>query len=474
MPDDGQALYVQGLQALRSGETDDAVTLLTQALRRQPMHQGMRRNLVRALLAAECHDQVVIQANTALSGAPNDAELHFARGTALNALGRSAEACAAFARALSLQPNHAPSWLNMGNASADLDDLQSAETLYRTALRLDATMPEAHASLGYVLTMQGRLPEAIAACKTAIQLWPDCSQAHWNLAVATLLGGDLHTGWQEFEWRKRHPSFRADFLDLPGQPWDGTDARGRTILVRAEQGFGDVVQFARFLALIRDLGGTPILMCPPSLVPLIQSMPGIQVVPSSAPLPRYDAWVDLLSVPGLFATTLDSIPAPDRYLFADPVRTQNWRERLPAGRKVGLAFAGNPKHSGDRRRSVPLSLIDMLPNVPGQSFVNLQHGPSAQGLPFPDLTHWMADYADTAALVENLDLVVTVDTSVAHLAGALGKPVWILLPHAPDWRWFLNRTDSPWYRSARLFRQPSSGDWESVLLLVAQELILGV
>jgi hypothetical protein len=181
-------------------------------------------------------------------------------------------------------------------------------------------------------------------------------------------------------------------------------------------------------------------------------------------------WIDQISLPRVFGTTLDTIPAPDRYLSADPERALAWRGRLPDGRKVGIALSGNPKHSADRRRSVPLDLAVPLPDIPGMSFVNLQHGDAAHGLGLPDLTPWLTDYAETAALIDNLDLVVTVDTSVAHLAGALGKPVWLLLPHAPDWRWLLGRTDSPWYRSARLFRQPTAGDWRSVLDLVMLEL----
>jgi Flp pilus assembly protein TadD len=469
--DDGRALYVRGLLALRGGDAREAASLLTQALRRQPTHHGMRRNLVRALLIGEQFEQAVVQANAALSGVPDDAELHFARGTALNALGQHTQACAAFARALSLQPDHAPTWLNMGNASIDLDDLASAEPLYRTAIRLDANLAEAHASLGYVLTTQGRLPEAIEACETAIRVRPDFAQAHWNLAVALLLSGDLPRGFAEYEWRKRHRRFRSDFPELPGRQWDGIGASGRTILVRAEQGFGDAIQFARYLPLIRGAGGDPVLICAPPLVPLIQSMPGIRAISLGDPLPVHDSWIDQISLPGVFGTTLDTIPSPNGYLTADPVRVQAWHERLPGGRKVGIAFAGNPKHEADRRRSIAADCAMALLDVVGPRFVNLQHGPAA-GLPgLPDLTGWMTDYAETAALIDNLDLVVTVDTSVAHLAGALGKPVWILLPHAPDWRWMLGRSNSPWYRSVRLFRQPVAGDWTSVLAEVAQTLI---
>jgi tetratricopeptide (TPR) repeat protein len=461
-PDNGQALYVQGLQALQAGDPAAAVSLLTVALQCQPAHPGMRRNLVRALLLAERFDQVVAQVDIALAGSPDDAELHFVRGTALNTLGRSLEACSAFAHALSLRQDHAPTWLNMGNATADLDDLDSAETLYLAAIRLDPGLAEAYASLGYVLTRQGRLTDAIAACEAGIRVSPALAQAHWNLATASLLSGDLARGFEAFEWRKKHPQFGADFRPLPGRYWDGGEAQGKTILVRAEQGLGDAIQFARYLPMIRDRGARPVLQCAPALAPLIRSIPGVEACVFGDPLPCYDAWADHLSLPRILGTTLASIPAPGRYLAADPVRAEQWRGRLPIGRKVGIALRGNPLHGGDRQRSIPADCIGRLPEIAGLHFVSLQHGESADRLGLPDLTRWMTDYAETAALIENLDLVVTVDTSVAHLAGALGKPVWILLPHAPDWRWLLNRSDSPWYASARLLRQASAGDWSGV------------
>lgn len=469
--DDGQALYVHGLFALKNNKAEQAVALLTQALRHQPEHQGMRRNLVRALLVAERYEQVVIQANAALAGTPDNAELHFARGTALNAIGQHTRACAAFAKALALQPNHAASWLNMGNASADLDDLAAAETLYQTAIRLDPTLAEAHASLAYLLTMQGKLDQAIQACEQAIRLRPDFPQAHWNLAIAALLGGDLKRGFTAYEWRKRHARYQADFPPLPGPMWDGSDPAGQTVLVRAEQGFGDAIQFARYLPLIRAAGGHPVFACPPALRPLIQSM-GIETLATSDDPPPHDAWIDQASLPHVFGTTLQTIPTPTAYLQADPARVEAWRARLPQGRKIGVVFSGNSKHPADRRRSIPSDQIRELPNIPDTTFINLHHGDPARRFGLPDLTPWLTDYAETAALLETLDLVISVDTSIAHLAGALGKPVWILLPHAPDWRWLLGRTDSPWYRSACLFRQPQPGDWASVLAQIFQALPL--
>jgi Flp pilus assembly protein TadD len=456
------SLYVRGLLALRNNDAEDAASLLTRALRREPEHCGVHRNLVRALLLGEHWDQVVIQANAALVGMPDVAELHFAHGTALNALGQHSKACAAFAKALSLQPDHAASWLNMGNASADLDDLESAETLYRTALRLDPALPEAYASLGYILTRQSRLAEAIQAFETAIDRFPDFAPAHWNLAIAALLGGDLKRGFAEYEWRKHHPRYRSDFPILPGPPWDGSDPAGQTILIRAEQGFGDTIQFARYLPLIAAAGGKPVLVCHPSLVPLIGTMAGVTARAHGPTPPAFDTWIDMASLPFVFGTTMETVPYPTAYLRADPVRSEAWRGQLPTGRKVGVVFSGNPRHPDDRRRSIPLELV-RLPDIPSLSFIDLHFGEELPRLGLPNLTTWMKDYAETAALIANLDLVVTVDTSVAHLAGALGKPVWILLPHAPDWRWTLGRSDSTWYKSARLFRQQAAGDWTGVL-----------
>jgi tetratricopeptide (TPR) repeat protein len=457
--------YRLGLLALRDGDAVKAIALLTRAVAAHPGDAGMRRNLIRALLAAERFDDVVQEAARALAASPDDADLHHALGTALNGCGQPARASCSFARAIALRPGHAPSWLNRANAATDLDDLAAAEPMYRTALDLDPGLAEAHASLGYALTRQGRLPEAIEACETAIRLRPDFARAHMNLATALLLIGDLRRGLAEYEWRKRVHPWARDFPRLAGPEWDGGDPDGQTILVRAEQGFGDVIQCARYLRLIREAGGSPILACQPALMPLMSSISA--VCPADGPLPRYDAWIDLMSLPRAFG----SIPLADGYLAAEADRVETWRARLPPGRKIGIALSGNPLHAADGRRSIPAALF-RPPPIDGVHWINLQHGPAARTIGLPDLTPWMTGYAETAALIENLDRVVTVDTSVAHLAGALGKPAFVMLPHAPDWRWMLGRPDSPWYASVRLFRQDTAGDWGGVLDRVMRELTL--
>jgi hypothetical protein len=321
-----------------------------------------------------------------------------------------------------------------------------------------------------VLTSRGMLDEAVTACETAIALRPDFPQAHWNQAVAALLAGDFERGFRQYEWRKRHDLFRRDFIDLPGPQWDGGDPAGRTILVHAEQGFGDTIQFARYLPLMAARGGRPVLACEPALIPLLADLPGAAVVPNTGQSPPYDCWIDQMSLPLAFATRVNSIPSAAGYLCADPVRVAGWRSALPPGPRVGIAWAGNPAHSNDRRRSLPGAALARILAVPGITFVNLQVGSRAAASPLPDLSPRLADFAATAALVAAVDLVVTVDTAVAHVAGAIGAPAWVLLPQAPDWRWLLGRDDTPWYASLRLFRQRCAGDWSGVATAVAASL----
>ena len=443
--------YPNALTHLRDGRAAEAAAILRAILARDPNHAGARRNLIRALLAARDHDAVLAETTLALAGAPESAELRFLHGTALNGLSRPLEARAALTTSVGLNPNRAPAWLNLGNACVDLDDLDAAEAHCRHALTLDPGLVEARVSLGFILTSRQRPREAIAELEQAIRTDPANVHAHWNLATAALLAGDLPRGFAEYEWRKKHDLFRRDFIDLPGPVWDGSDPTGRTILVHAEQGLGDTIQFARYLPLIAQRGGMPILACEPSLIPLLKTIATAGVVSKFDPLPPFDAWIDQMSLPRVFGTTLSSIPSPAGYLTA-PVAS-------PSATKIGLAWAGNPLHRNDRRRTPPPAAFEPL--LAGREIVSLIPGKTLPGLRAPDTP--LTDYAETAALIAGLDLIVTVDTSVAHVAGALGRPAWVLLPYAPDWRWLLLRNDTPWYSSLRLFRQPEPGDWRSVI-----------
>ena len=480
-PDQPQALYLAGVLELAEGRASQAVPLLTRALSARPNHDGARLHLARALLATKAPEPALAQAMGVLARDPTAVEAWFLLGTALAALDRPDAAEAALRQALDLAPTHVSARVNLANALVDQDRWDEAEIAYRAALTQDPASSEAAASLGCLLTARGRLTDAIAVLQAGIAHRPGFAPAHWNLAEAALLAGDFATGFTAYEWRKRHDRFRADFLDLPGPAWDGGDPAGRTILVQAEQGFGDTIQFARFLPEIFARGGVPVLACDPGLMRLLGTLPGVRVAARGADLPAHDAWIDQMSLPRAFATTRDTIPAAAGYLRADPAIRTAWQARLAAREatmprwRVGLCWAGNPAHSNDRRRSLPpdglRALLAPLLRLPGIAWVSLQAGAragEAASLGLADDSADFTDYAETAGLIAALDLVVAVDTSVVHLAGALGKPCCVLLPHAPDWRWMLDRPHtSPWYDTLHLFRQPAPGTWAPVIAAVA-------
>ncbi len=461
-----------------TGDYGATVALCHEATRIAPHDASAHAALGAALLGGGQPEAALRAADTALATAPDLAEAHFLRGTALKQLGKPAAAAAALGRAAALAPRHAKALLNLGNAELTLGDPVAAEQHCRAALAADPRLAEAHASLGCLLTNIARLPEAIAACHDAIALKPNLAEAHWNLGIAHLLGGDLPAGFAEYEWRKRHPAHAQEFRRLPQPEWQGEDLAGRTLLVLAEQGLGDAVMFARFLDPLAARGARVMLACDPRLLPLLAAAPGVaRAVPRDRALPDCDCWVDQMSLPHRLGTTLETIPAASGYLHADPARVAAWAAKLPkprdGARRIGLVWAGNPLHSNDAHRSCPAEALRPLTGMAGDSFVSLQVGPNAaeaRGLGLTDHSEALTDFGETAALLAGLDMVITVDTAVAHVAGAMGKPVWLMLPHAPDWRWLLGRPDSPWYASARLFRQPKPGDWAGVVDAIVQSL----
>jgi hypothetical protein len=353
------------------------------------------------------------------------------------------------------------------------DDLAGAEPLLRAAARRDRMLePPALLSLGSLLASHGRIAEAVRVLRRALRIAPGLPALHTALSEPLLISGDYAKGWQEYEWR-RHV---ANYPLLPGPEWRGEPIEGGTTLVHTEQGLGDCLMLARYLPLVAQRGGRVTLACETPLIPLLRGMPAVgAVVPvQQDPLPPYDRWVLLGSLPLLFNTTLGSIPAPAGYLAAPAGRSAAWAKLLPDGRRIGLVWGGNPDLPADKKRSIPFEKLTPLLDVSGPRFVSLQVGQrrtELRGNPsVVDLANWLTDFAETAAVVANLDLVIAVDTSVAHLAGALGKPVWLMLPHPPEWRWLLGRDDSPWYASARLFRQTQPGEWDPVVAQVATAL----
>ncbi len=393
--------------------------------------------------------------------------------------GNFAEALPLLERSVAQQPNEPEFRNNLGLALFATNHEAEAIVQYRAALALKPDHAIAWNNLGIALQAQNETREAIDAFRHALAVKGDFLRARWNLALSLLLDRQFAEGWREYEVRLAIPELGGG-QRIPGPSWEGEDLSNRTLLLHIEQGLGDTVQFARYATLIAARGVTCVVRCPRALAPLLETIPGVAGVSVEAdPLPPYDAQLPLLSAPRILGTTPETIPAHAPYITVAESRRATARAALaPAGakRRVGLCWAGSPANSNDRNRSLPLAILVPLLDLQGIVWFSLQAGeavaqltttPGADGIvPLPKGTALV----DTTALIAELDLTVTVDTGIAHLAGALAKPAWVLLPYAPDWRWQLDRDDSPWYPSLRLFRQPRPRDWRSVIERVSAKL----
>jgi tetratricopeptide (TPR) repeat protein len=507
--------WVRSLGLYEAGRLADAEKGCRQVLDAEPCHAEALHLLGVLAHQAGQNDVAAERLVLATRLCPDNAGFHYNLGVARQMLGRLDEAVASYREALRLQPAHADAHHNLGFAQSRQGNLHEAESHYRAAVRLKPNHCEAHHNLALLLRQEGRLPEAVAHFREAVRVRPDYVQAWHNLgltlvglgqvedglacyervlqlrpdeaetrfcrSLVCLLREDFARGWAEYEWRWR--SKLAPPVRHHQPAWDGSALAGRTVLLHAEQGLGDTLQFIRYAALVKQRGGMVVVECQPALVPLLRGCPGIdRLVAAGEALPPIDVQVPLLSLPRIFDTTRDTIPAAVPYIFADLGLVECWRRDLGGLRafKVGIAWQGSPTHLWDRQRSIPLEKFATLAQVPGVRLISLQHGHGREQakavadrfavLDCCDREDSGPDFADTAAVVKNLDLVITCDTSLAHLAGALGVPVWVALSHAPDWRWQLNRGDSPWYPTMRLFRQARPGDWDGVFLRMAQEL----
>ena len=380
-------------------------------------------------------------------------------------------------QALGVYPEFHEAYNTLGAALRELGRLEEAEASYCQSLRLRPDYSEAHNNRGNILRFLARPEEAALSFQEAIRFNPANADAHKSLGMMWLLLGKFEQGWAEYEWRWRCSDFVIP--NFPQPLWDGAALQGRTILLRAEQGLGDTLQFIRYAPLVKARGGTVLTVCPEALVRVLHGCPGIdQLIAMGSPLPPFDVHTPLLSLPRLFGTTLATVPASVPYLVADPQLEAQWQGALRAypGFKIGIVWQGNPRHKSDRYRSCPLTQFEGLARLLGVRLISLQVGAgreqlAALGERFPviDLGGQFnpASLAEAAAVVKHLDLVIAVDTALAHLAGALAVPVWVPLPVAPDWRWLLEREDSPWYTTMRLFRQRQRGDWQEVFARVA-------
>ncbi len=447
-----------------------------EALRLDPAYAEAYCNLGGLLVKLDRLDEGEINLRQACKLRSGFAEALNNLGQLLRIRGRPEEAEICCREALRESPDYVPAHLTLGSALRDSDRFHEAEACFRTALDRNPNWPEALNNLGTVLVDLGRADEAIESFRAALSQRPDYAEAHANLAVALLLAGQFDEGWRQHEWRWKRGTNKPSPRGFSQPLWDGGDIGDRVLLLHAEQGFGDTLQFCRFVPAVAA-GRRVILEVQQALVPLLAGLPGIErIIARHDPLPPFDLHCPLLSLPRALGITLETIPQQP-YLRADPQRVAAWRQRVQQldGLRVGLVWAGNQAMVGDRRRSIPLERFSQLADIRGVSFVSLQKGPAAgqslaQGLSLHDWTEELHDFGDTAALIEALDLVISVDTSVVHLAGALGRPVWLLNRFNRCWRWLVNRDDSPWYPTLRQFRQPQPGDWSSVLQNVRAEL----
>jgi tetratricopeptide (TPR) repeat protein len=463
----------------KAGKSDRALPIFRQAIAMDPRLAEPHNNLGIALADLGRIDEAVASYREALRLNPRFAEVRNNLGNALLKKHLFDEAIQEFEQALAARPDYPEALMNLGAAQKAANQHDRAIDLFRRALKLRPDFFEALLNYGQALCDCRQFDQAIAAFRKAIALRPDDPAAHFHLSGVLLLTGNFADGWREYEWRLLKPDFGPTQTRFTQPRWTGQDLAGKRIFLHAEQGAGDIVQFSRLAALLARRGAQTILACPPTLLRLLRTLDGIShLLTNTQTVPDFDYHCYLLSLPLLLGLNLQTIPAHVPYLHPQPESAEHWRTRLmPLGnrKKIGLVWAGNPNYANDHNRSIPLSAFAPLAEISGVVFISLQKGDvanpfSTPGFELIDHTAGIFDYADTAALIANLDLVIAVDTSVAHLAGALAKPVWTLLPFHPDLRWMLDRSDSPWYPTMRLFRQPRPGDWQTPIRQIADAL----
>jgi FkbM family methyltransferase len=471
-----------GMARAAQGRRDDAIACYRRAVAIKPDFAQAHNNLGIALRQQGQLEAAVASCRESVRLRPDLPEGHNNLGSALEEMGRMDEAIVSLEEALRLRPDFAKAHNNLAIAYWHQGRLDEAIASCRRAIELMPELSEAHNNLGNVLRDQGRLDEALSSYERAIAIKSDYPDPYWNRSLVLLLQGDLERGWADYEWRWKLASFATRKTDKP--MWDGSPLEGRTVLLDSEQGLGDTIHFIRYAPLVRARGGKVIFACPKALARLLSGCAGIdQLVSQGEPVGEFDTFTPLLSLPYILGTTLKNIPADVPYLTADKDLVERWRGELASidGYKVGIAWQGSPKNRTDRLRSMPLARFEPLARVPDMRLLSLQKGLGSEQIAalngrfeVDDLASRLdldaGPFMDTAAVLRHLDLVITCDSAIAHLAGALAVPVWIALPFSPDWRWMLGRDDTPWYPTARLFRQAKLGEWEPVFERMAEEL----
>ncbi|MGD0389260.1 MAG: tetratricopeptide repeat protein [Tepidisphaeraceae bacterium] len=458
------------------GQIGQAIDAAKTAVKLRPEVAGFRGHLGAAYFQARQFDLAIPEMREAARLAPGDVRYWFDLGVALAESGHLPEALDAFDRSLQLKPSLAELHSNRAAALLEMGRHEESRAAIRRAVEIDPNAPGVQNILAAVLFDEGNLEQAMIAWRNAVRQDPDYAGGRWNYARALLALGRFSEGWEEFDSRLRIPHLRLN-RGFSQPQWDGSDPAGKTILLFTEGGFGDALHFIRLVPLVTARGGRWLLECQPELVTLFEKTPGVErIIPRGQPLPQFDLQLPLQGLPRVLKITLQNIPNQVPYLNLPADRVERWAARL-AGEtrlRVGLAWAGS---KGDKRdyRTRSIDVFAPLADVEGVKFFSLQKGDGCEqsppaGMDLADFTGELSDFADIAALVRNLDLVVTVDTSIAHLAGALARPVWVLIPFLADFRWLHKRSDSPWYPTMRLFRQPVADDWATPIVQMVQAL----
>lgn len=475
-------MFAEAVRHHQAGRWAEAETLYRALLRQSPTDVDALYNLGLTLQLQNKLEDAVITYRQAIALQPEHARSYMNLGAALQDLGRLEEAVAALRKTVALEPN-GKSLVNISGLLQQLDRWDEGLAAGREAIALDPRDPTAHYNVGSALVSLGRIDDAIQELRQAIALRPDFPEGHFTLAQCLLMTGQFAPGWDEYEWRWKlgEYAWAKVYRDSPVKLWNGEPLAGRSILIHAEQGLGDTIQFIRYLPRVVALAAKVVLVVHPQLRHLLRDVEGVTLMGLDERQPLCDFYCPLLSLPRLFATRVDSIPAPIPYLRADPAAIAHWQARLGDGLKVGIAWQGKPGTVVDRGRSVDVASFAPLARIPGVRLISLQKNQGTEqlaGLPpdmridtlGPDFDAGPAAFRDTAAVMTLVDLVITTDTSVAHLAGALGRPTWVVLKFAADWRWLRQTERSPWYPTMRLFRQAATGAWNPVFERVAGEL----
>jgi len=465
-PNNPHALNLLAILARRQGHITKAVEIVARAVKAHPNVPEFRANLGEFSRVAGQLEQSIASFRRAIDLKPQEPTFHNSLAMVLFETRDFESAIAEYRRAIQLKPDYAIAYNNLAGTLRESGRLDEAADTIADVLRLFPRLARAHLNEAIILADKEQFSQAAESYRRAIDIEPDFAEAHWSLGTLLLLLGDMERGWREYQWRPGSTPRASTPL------WTGQDLRGKTILLHGEQGLGDSLQFIRYVPMLAEKGANIWFLCQPELSRLLGGF--VQVLQPGQPFPPHDFHCPLLNLPMILDTNLQNIPTPIPYLHAQPELSQQWSQRLGkknARLRVGLVWAGRPEHRNDVRRSIRFDQLSPILKQPNIEFFNLQKGPAAQqagNSSIAGLGSELQDFADTAALIEHLDLIITVDTAIAHLTGAMGRPTWVLLARVPDWRWLLDRTDSPWYPTLRLFRQRALNQWDDPIREVAQ------